>query len=127
MAETRLIDCTPLVPVTDIEKGIAFFTEILGFEARAVQDTYAYLKRDGAAIRLIQAAPDMDMVGDPKRQLSCYIDVEGVDALFEAQRHKLETLPKGHLRPPFNQDYGQREFHVIFEALLIFFGETRTD
>jgi len=33
-------------------------------------------------------------------------------------------LPEGRVRAPFNQPYGQREFHVIDEdSLLLFFGE----
>ena len=37
---------------------------------------------------------------------------------------RLDPLPKGRVRAPFNQDYGQREFHVIDEdCTLIFFGE----
>lgn len=123
MTSVKFQDCTPLVPVSGIGDGVAFFRDYLGFEATVVQDGYAYLRRDTAAIRLISAAPAAGETDDPARQMSCYIDVVGVDAIFEAHREQLESLPVGHLRPPFNQDYGQREFHVIYETLLIFVGE----
>ncbi len=118
----RLKQITPLVPVTSVPKSAEFFQNVLGFEVGVLQDGYAYLKRDDIAIRLIEAAPDMDM-SDPKRQLSCYIDVEDVDTLYAELKPKLDKLPPGRVRAPFNQDYGQREFHVIdLDALLIFFG-----
>jgi hypothetical protein len=72
------------------------------------------------------ASPDRGRpaVDDERRQNSCHIDVEGVDALYAELKPKLDTLPSGRVRAPFDRDYGQREFHVIDEgAMLIFFGE----
>lgn len=114
---------TPIVPVADITKSIAFFEEYLRFKVGFEMDGYAYLHRDEVAIRLVNAGEGVD-THDPARQLSCYIDVVGVDALYEELKAKLETLPEGRVRAPFDQSYGQREFHVIDEdSLLIFFGE----
>ena len=114
---------TPIVPVSNINKSTIFFEDTLGFQAKIKQDNYAYLTRDDIAIRLICAPPDVNM-HDEERQISCYIDVEDVDGLYKELEPKLENLPEGRLRKPFNQSYGQREFHVIDEdALLIFFGE----
>ena len=114
---------TPIVPVADIGKSVNFFTEYLGFEVGHQAEGYAYLRRDQVGIRLINAAPGVG-THDPARQISCYIDVEGIDDYYASLQAKLETLPEGRLRAPFNQAYGQREFHVIDEdSLLIFFGE----
>ena len=118
----KLRNCTPFVPVSDVLRASRFFHEVLEFELGATQDGYAYLHSGPAAIRLIQAEPDVDLA-DPARQLSCYVDVDGVDALYARLKPKLDLLSEGHVRAPFTQDYGQREFHVIYEALLIFFGE----
>ena len=115
---------TPLIPVSNLENSIQFFCDILKFKVGYEEDGYAYLHRDNVAIRLINAAPNVD-THDPKRQIACYIDVEGVDELYEELRADLEKLPEGRVRAPFNQDYGQREFHVTDEdSLLIFFGES---
>jgi len=112
---------TPLVPVANLDSSVEFFTETLGFEAVFRMEGYAYLKRDQVAIRLLKAAFDTQ---DPARQQSCYIDVEELDALYAELKSKLDQLPEGRVRAPFNQDYGQREFHVTDEdCLLIFFGE----
>ena len=119
MPQLRAI--TPMVPVANLDAAVAFFTETLGFVASFRMEGYAYLKRDHVALRLLQASFDTQ---DPARQQSCYIDVENLDALYAELKPKLDQLPDGRVRAPFNQDYGQREFHVTDEdALLIFFGE----
>lgn len=120
---TRLKQITPLVPVADVNRSVAFFCNMLGFAVGSQSEDYAYLQRDDVGIRLVQVGPGVD-THDPKRQLACYIDVEGLDALFEELKPNLDKLPKGRVRAPFDQPYGQREFHVIDEdALLLFFGE----
>lgn len=122
----RLDAITPLVPVSDVGAAVRFFEDVLGFSCSLRNDSYAFVGRDNAMIRLILAPPDADM-RDPARQLSCYIDVTDIDALYASLKSALDKLPAGHVRAPFNQDYGQREFHVIFDALLIFFGEATGD
>ena len=114
---------TPIIPVANLAKSIDFFEEYLGFSVGSQSDGYAYLSRDEVGIRLISAGDGVD-THDTARQISCYIDVENIDRLYEALKSKLETLPEGRVRAPFNQAYGQREFHVIDEdSLLMFFGE----
>lgn len=117
-------DITPLVPVINIGKSVTFYKDYLGFEPTVQMDEdYAYLKRDEVGIRLLAAGEGVDLK-DPKRQQSCYIDVTNIDDLYMELKPKLDQLPAGRVRPPFNTDYGQREFHVIdIDALLIIFGE----
>lgn len=119
----RLTQVTPMVPVTNLENSIRFFVEVLGFNLTYQMENYAFLRRDAVGIRLLMAAPDTDMT-DQKRQQACYIDVQDIDGLYAELKPELDKLPDGRVRAPFNQYYGQREFHVIDEdALLIFFGE----
>ena len=119
----RLDTITPLVSVSDIDDAVQFFEETLGFTATVRMKGYAYLKRDAVAVRLIDAPPGENINGKARRT-ACYIDVTDLDALYASMKQKLDQLPAGMVRAPFNQEYGQREFHVIYEALLIFFGET---
>lgn len=115
---------TPIVPVADLGKSLSFFCDTLGFQLRLETDDYAYLHRDNVGIRLVSAGPEVD-THHPDRQLSCYIDVENLDGLYQEMKTELDKLPDGRVRAPFNQAYGQREFHVIDEdSLLIFFGES---
>ena len=115
----RCTTITPIVPVRDMDRAVKFYTEILGFSAARDGDSYAYLTWDDTAIRLLAATGEES----PPEQ-SCYICVRNLDELYLRLKPKLDTLPKGRVRAPFDQPYGQREFHVIDEdSLLIFFGE----
>ncbi|MEM9810963.1 MAG: VOC family protein, partial [Pseudomonadota bacterium] len=114
---------TPFVPCTRLDNQVAFYRDTLGFTLGFQADNYAYMRRDQAAIRLVEVDADIDL-SDPKREQSFYIDVEGLDALYVSMKPKLDGLPEGRVRAPFDQDYGQREFHVLDEdGTLIFFGE----
>ena len=114
---------TPLITAREINRSVKFYVETLGFKVGYQAEGYAYLHRDSVAIRLLTAGEGVDL-RNPKRQQSCYIDVEDIDALYQELCPKLDRLPKGRVKKPFDQFYGQREFHVIDEdAMLIFFGE----
>ena len=118
---------TPFVPCTSLEVQIAFFRDVLGFSVGFESENYAFLHRDAVAIRLVEVSDGVDL-SNPERQGSFYIDVDGIDAVFEAMKPALDQLPEGRVRAPFNQPYNQREFHVSDEdCTLIFFGEATAD
>lgn len=99
---------------------------MLGFEVGFHADNYAFLRRDDVAVRLVGVDADVDLA-HPERQQSFYIDVHGIDALYAELAVDIATLPSGRVTAPFNQDYGQREFHVMDEdCTLVFFGEAVT-
>ncbi len=119
----RLAQITPFVPCTSLETQIAFYRDSLGFAVGFQAEGYAFLRRDAVAVRLVEVSGDVDL-SHPERQGSFYVDVAGVDALYAALKPKLDVLPEGRVRAPFDQAYGQREFHVIDEdCTLVFFGE----
>lgn len=116
----RLAQITPLISAADIKRSIRFYVDTLGFVAGYKSPDYAYVFRDNIAIRLLKSAEAADITGRQR----WYIDVEGLSDLFESMRPELEKLPKGRVRLPFDQPYGQREFHVIDEDnQLLMFGE----
>lgn len=120
----KLHQITPFVPCTRLQKQIAFYRDRLGFEVGFSADNYAFLRRDDVAVRLVEVSDSVDL-NHPERQGSFYIDVNEIDALYAQMEPRLADLPAGRVRAPFNQDYGQREFHVIDEdCTLIFFGES---
>ena len=120
----RLTQITPFVPCTSLEKQVAFYRDVLGFEVgHLAEGMYAFMRRDEVAIRLVQVSDDVDL-HHPERQSSFYIDVQGINAVWLEMQPRLSALAEGRVRAPFDQDYGQREFHVADEdCTLIFFGE----
>ena len=119
----RMHQITPFVPCSSLDHQIAFFRDMLGFTLGFQAENYAFMRRDDIAVRLVEVDATVDL-SLPERQGSFYIDVHDIDALYESLKPQLQALPEGRVRPPFNQDYGQREFHVIDEdCTLIFFGE----
>lgn len=119
----RLTQITPFVPCTSLTTQIGFYRDVLGFNVGFQSEEYAFVHRDDVAVRLVQVADAVDL-SHPERQTSFYVDVQGIDDLYAALKPKLDTLGTGRVRAPFNQDYGQREFHVKDEdCTLVFFGE----
>ena len=119
----RLTQITPFVPCTSLDTQVAFYRDVLGFTVGFQADNYAFLRRDDVAVRLVEVDDTVDL-SVPEREGSFYIDVTDIDAVYAQMKPRLDPLPEGRVRAPFNQDYGQREFHVIDEdCTLIFFGE----
>ncbi|RBW60157.1 VOC family protein [Ruegeria sp. A3M17] len=119
----ELLQLTPFVLCSSLQKQIDFYCNRLGFTCGFRQDNYAFLSRGKVAIRLLECPPREDGrdLGDDQ---SFYIDVDGIDDLYETLKTGLADLPEGRVRPPFDQPYQQREFHVLDEdGTLVFFGE----
>lgn len=121
----QIEDAVSIVPVKDIRQTVDFYTATLGFEERFVSDdeTFAIVVHGGAAIQFVRTE-SADALKATANNISIYLWVKHVDALYESLKPKLEKLPKGRVRPPFTQDYGMREFHVKDpDGCLLFFGE----
>jgi catechol 2,3-dioxygenase-like lactoylglutathione lyase family enzyme len=122
---SNFIQITPFMHVENLDRALDFFTRILGFEVpyRRRAD-YAYIRRETAAIRILQHKGDADAPGPGNRRFAYYIDVRDVDQLYNELKPKLDTLPKGDVYGPVNQSYGQRELLVLApDNNLIAFGE----
>lgn len=122
----ELHQVTPVIPCTSLKTQIVFYRAVLGFRLIFETDDYAFMRRDRVSIRLQQVKPGVDL-GTPDRQQSFYVDVKGLDALYENLKLELGSLPKGRVRPPFKHAMGQQEFHVRDEdCTTVIFGETET-
>lgn len=124
MAAIKLYQATPVLHVGNLADAVVFFRDRLGFIARSNYGGYAYLERDGAAVRVM----DETIYGPPPagtRRYMVYIDLAGVDALWAELRDGLAGLPEGTVHPPANQPYGKREFSVLGpDGNYVVFGET---
>ncbi|MFY0660135.1 MAG: VOC family protein [Shimia sp.] len=124
MSESSLNQITPFVPCSILARQIAFYCDVLGFDEGFTAENYAFLRREAVAVRLIEVEAGEDLA---RREMSFYIDVAGIDALFADMQEALSAVPKGRVRAPFDQPYGQREFHVLDDdGNLVFFGEAIT-
>ncbi|MEQ8708962.1 MAG: VOC family protein [Rhodospirillales bacterium] len=118
-------DAVSIVPVSDIRRTVAFYTDILGFENRftSEDESFAIVIHGEAAIHLVRTDSESALRATSEN-ISIYLWVREVDALYESMRSRLEQLSEGRLRPPFDQSYGMREFHVKDpDGCLLFFGE----
>lgn len=115
-----------IVPVREVRESTAFYRDVLGFEVgfMAADASLAIVKRGPAIGIQLLHCDDPKALEATANNISIYFHVRGLDALYETLRPKLEALPEGRQRAPFNQDYGMREFHVKDpDGCLLFFGE----
>jgi catechol 2,3-dioxygenase-like lactoylglutathione lyase family enzyme len=107
---SRFLQVTPFLRVPDVERAIAFFCDTLGFELSFAAGSYALVRRDAVAFRLIE-----DEVLTPRGhgRYTSYVDVDDVDALYAELKPKLDQLPVGRVGAPSDQDYGQRDLTVV--------------
>ena len=120
---SNFIQVTPFMHVEDLERALAFFTGILGFETRFRAANYAYVHRETTGFRILEQT-GIDGAPPGNRRFAYYIDVRDVDGLYAELKPKLDTLPKGDVYGPVNQHYGQRELLVLApDGNLIAFGQ----
>lgn len=123
MTERNIVQVTPFMHVPDIAAAIAFLTDTLGFTVDFRMSNYAYLSREGAGLRMLEAGP-----GDPfqpgTRRFAYYFDCRDVDALYAELKPKLDLLPPGDVHGPADKHYNQRELLVLApDGNLIAFGQ----
>jgi catechol 2,3-dioxygenase-like lactoylglutathione lyase family enzyme len=120
---SNFIQITPFMVIDDVERALAFFTGILGFEILFRQSNYAYIEREGVGFRLLEEK-GADGAPPGNRRFAYYIDVRDVDQLYAELKPKLDTLPERDVYGPINQPYGQRELLVLApDGNLIAFGQ----
>lgn len=118
-------DAVAIVPVRDVEASVAFYRDTLGFEVRFVSDDKGFgtVVHGEAALHLLRT-DDAGALKATANNISVYLWVKGVDALYAQLQGKLDGLPEGRVRAPFDQPYAMREFHVKDpDGCLLFFGE----
>jgi catechol 2,3-dioxygenase-like lactoylglutathione lyase family enzyme len=119
MANTYQI--TPCMHVRDLKAALAFLGS-LGFEVQARQSNYAYVDREGAAIRLFEWR-DAPVFTHEQERYGYYIDVRDVDALHAELKPALDALPAGHVEGPTDKPWTQRELSIVApDGQLLVFG-----
>lgn len=106
----NIMQITPFMHVPDLAQGIAFMTDIMGFAVTIRMANYAYLEREGAAIRLLAVS---EQYAKGNRRYAYYVDVLDVDKLYAELKPALDTLPEHSVRGPINRPYPVRELMVL--------------
>jgi catechol 2,3-dioxygenase-like lactoylglutathione lyase family enzyme len=113
MREKNFLQITPWLLASDVEKMVQFFVEVLGFRAWVQGETYAYVSRDDAAVRigkLSEVTYADERVEWGVRAWLFYIDVRDVDVLVTELRPKLQAAGLNGGQGPKDQSWGKREF-----------------
>jgi uncharacterized glyoxalase superfamily protein PhnB len=108
---TKLLQATPFLHVPDLERALDLFVRVLRFEVKYRLSDYAYLEREGAAIRILEER-GRNLHLEEKVRMTVYIDVVNVDALYLELLSELAGLPSNDVTPPTDRPWGQREFLV---------------
>ena len=111
--EPYIESAATIVPVLDVARSINFYRDVLQFEISFCADDYsiAIVRRDGAVIQLLQT-DDSETLAVTASNIAIYLSVRSVDTLYSDLAGSLGALPAGRVRPPFNQDYGMRDFDL---------------
>ncbi|HEX9807580.1 MAG TPA: VOC family protein [Alteraurantiacibacter sp.] len=114
---------TPFMHVADLDEALCFFTETLDFTVPFRQSNYAYVEREGAAIRILESSCPEEL-GTPHRGFGYYIDVRDLEQVLAEIGPKLAELAPADVHGPIDQPYGQRELMVRApDGNLLVFGQ----
>jgi hypothetical protein len=108
----NILQVTPFLHVPDLTQAIDLFTRVLRFEVKLRASDYAYLEREGAAIRILEEPGRELPVRGAKVRVTVCIDVRDVDSLYEEMLAELRALPDSDVQAPMDEPWGQRDFHV---------------
>ena len=119
----NIIQVTPFMLVPKLEEALDFMTVVLGFGVDLRMRDYAYVSRDGAGLRMLEAGP-----GNPfqpgTRRFAYYFDCRDVDGLYAELKPRLDRLPSEDVHGPADKHYGQRELLILApDGNLIAFGQ----
>jgi hypothetical protein len=111
----KALQVSPMVPTQDLTVTRDFLVNVFGVVIQFESSEYCILRKDQELIHLCPAA------GTPNPN-SFYLEVKGIENLWESIRHKMEGL---NFRKLFTQPYGMKEFHIVLPAAetLMFVGE----
>jgi catechol 2,3-dioxygenase-like lactoylglutathione lyase family enzyme len=98
----RAVAVTPILPVTDLERSVTWFRDVMGFGVNFIDGSWASLGKDGFEFLL-------HLVDQPPEPRWIFVHVAEVDQVFEGFR----SAP-GLVEPVESKPWGTREF--VLEA-----------
>lgn len=123
VTDGNIVQVTPFMLAPDLEAALAFMTGTLGFAIDFRMGDYAYVSREGAGLRMLEAGTDNPFQPGTRR-FAYYFDCRDVDALYAELKPQLDLLPPGDVHGPADKGYYQRELLVLApDGNLIAFGQ----
>ncbi len=96
----------PVFASLDIDKTVTFYRDRLGFDKLGwKEENYAIVARAQVVIHFWKCNDRIH-----PENTSCYIDVEGIDSLYDEMSAQGVVHPNGPLR---DQPWGMREFAIL--------------
>jgi catechol 2,3-dioxygenase-like lactoylglutathione lyase family enzyme len=116
-------ETTPALPSADLERSIAFYRDVLGFEGVHTEASFAIMRRDAATLHLWGATDESwheradwarPVVSGAESFIagtaSCRVRVKGVDELYTHCTGQGVVHPNAHIDDTW---WGTREFGVL--------------
>jgi len=122
-ATSNVIRISPMLAVADMDKTLAFYHDVLGFNALMKSSDYSIIERDGQTIHFMKAASE-EIVERLRGHVEIYVEVRGIRALWE---HVKTLKDQYKVRDLFDREYGMTEFHNDGNGCLVFVGEPTSD
>jgi catechol 2,3-dioxygenase-like lactoylglutathione lyase family enzyme len=101
-ATWRAVALTPILPVTDLERSVAWFRDVMGFGVNFIEGSWASLGKDGFELLL-------HVVDQPPEPRWSFVHVADVDQVFDSFRSSPDLV-----EPVESKPWGTREF--VLEA-----------
>ena len=128
MATPRVHGLSPLIMVSDIDRSVAFYRDVLEFELviRNEDANYAMLRLGGAMLALIENTSD-EAKKVTSEHTAAQIWVTGIDDLWNRIEPKIAGIEGIRAKAPHDRDYGVREIHLTDpDGFLMFITEDPT-
>ena len=111
---------SPVLPVADMDRAIAFYREVLGFTSVVESTHYTLMTRGAATVHLAKAASE-EVLTALQGKVSIYLEVEGIAELWQ---HVAQFKGRYRMRDLVVEDFDKREFHVVDpDGCLVMVGE----
>jgi catechol 2,3-dioxygenase-like lactoylglutathione lyase family enzyme len=110
--QISFVAAIPALAVSDVPRAVAFFADVLGFDAIHVQGDYGIARRDAVEVHFWAATGPEGSGAEPRLAgtTSCRVRVDGITALYEQCQAQQVVHPNGELH---EQPWGTREFTIL--------------
>jgi hypothetical protein len=94
---------SPMVPSYNVRETLKFFVDLFNFKVARDENDYVIIFKENLTLHILRAGA---YIGE----MEFYLEVDDIDAIWN---HIGDKLSENKVKPPFERDYGMREFHVI--------------